>query len=162
MDSKQSTWFSSFFHKSAKPTFQWTDKLASLADQNMPLPGSGKNDSINQSADESQLPTHPSQTVDVSLRLEGPYFTGANPSRYKTVICFVAGTGVSGAIAIALAFLEQKRQQMTASEDPRDEPANTSIWERCVVFWSVKAEDYINLPYIKGRSNLHFHYSSLP
>lgn len=141
---------------------QWTDKLASLADQNTPSSGSGEDNNINQLADESQLPTHPSQTVNVSLRLEGPYFTGANPSRYKTVICFVAGTGVSGAIAIALSFLEQKRQQMAASEDPRDEPANTSTWERCVVFWSVKAEDYIDLPYIKGKFYFHFHNSSLP
>ena len=98
--------------------------------------------------------------MDVSLRLEGPYFTVADPSRYKTVICFVAGTGVSGAIAIVRAFLEQKRQQMAALQNgyewgANDRPETTSIWKRCVVIWSVRAENYIDLPYMKGTANFH-------
>jgi hypothetical protein len=156
-----------FFCKPAKPTLQWTDKLASVADKSTSLLASGENSGINQSSGapsieldgETPSTAYSSQDVDVSLRLEGPYFTAVNPSRYKTVICYVAGTGISGAIAIARAFLAQKRQQRTALEDgcgwgPNDRPT-TSICERCVVIWSVRAENYIDLPYIKGTASFH-------
>jgi hypothetical protein len=110
---KRRTWFR-LFQKSAVPTFQWTDKIAGLADKYKPLSRSGENGSDNQSIDTHYIEsanrglvrTYPSQGVDLSLRLEGPYFSEADPSQYRTVICFVAGTGVSGAIAISRAFLE--------------------------------------------------------
>lgn len=113
---------------------------------------------------ESQTSIYTSNAVDVSLRLEGPYFTVADPSRYKTVVCFVAGTGVSGAIAIARAFLEQKREKMAAFDNYReggakDGSAKPSLWERCVVFWTVREENYIDLPYLEGRNQ--FRESSL-
>ena len=152
-----------FFRNPAKPTFQRTDKLASIADGSKPLLGSRGNSGLNQPTatpsieltGEIEPSTCSSQNVDVSLRLEGPYFTLADPSRYKTVICIVAGTGVSGAIAIARAFLEQKRQQMAALEIGSEwasngRPATASIWERCVIIWSVRTEAYIDLPYIQG------------
>ncbi|KAJ5126061.1 hypothetical protein N7476_009617 [Penicillium atrosanguineum] len=147
-----STWFN-FFRNPTKPTIQWTDKLASIADKSKPLLGSGDNSEFNQLTgtpsfeltSEVESSTSYPQSVDVSLRLEGPYFTVADPSRYKTVICMVAGTGVSGAIAIARAFLEQKRQQMAVLEigsewSANSRPANTSICERCVI---ICGPDYV-------------------
>jgi hypothetical protein len=155
-------WFN-FFRNPVKPTFQWTDKLASIADGSKTLLRSRDNSSIDQPSGtpsielngEIESSTCSSQNVDVPLRLEGPYFTVADPSRYKTVICIVAGTGVSGAIAIARSFLEQKRQQMAALEiggvwEPNSKLANKSTWERCVIIWSVGTEAYINLPYMEG------------
>jgi hypothetical protein len=132
------------------------------------LSRSGENGNFNESieanfiepANKSLVCTHPSQGVELSLRLEGPYFSEADPSKYRTVICFVAGTGVSGAIAIASAFLERRKQQSTAITDFRELESNrgTNIspkWERCLVFWSVKAEDYFDLPFLKGRTTFH-------
>lgn len=166
---KRWTWFR-LFQKSAVPTFQWTDKIAGLADKYKPLSRSGENGSDNQSIDTHYIEsanrglvrTYPSQGVDLSLRLEGPYFSEADPSQYRTVICFVAGTGVSGAIAISRAFLERRRQQSTAVTDFRELGTNdgTKIapkWERCLIFWSVKAKDYTYLPFLKGKTNFHNH-----
>lgn len=160
------TWFK-FLSNSAKPTIQWTDKVASVVDKRKPLLGSRDDSGIFQSTrtpsgeltGEIQLSTRSSQEVDVSLRLEGPYFTLSDPSRYKTVVCLVAGTGVSGAIAIARAFIEQKRRRMTALEigselGASERPANTSIWERCVILWSVRSEAYIDLPYLHGKQSI--------
>ncbi|KAJ5383011.1 hypothetical protein N7517_000922 [Penicillium concentricum] len=98
---KRPTWFR-LFQKSAQPTLQWTDKLAGLADNYRPLSTSGDNFSTNQSIDtssiessnKSQVRTYPSPGVEISLRLEGPYFSEADPWRYRTAICFVAGTGI--------------------------------------------------------------------
>lgn len=66
-----------------KPTFQWTDKLASLADQRMPI-SEGVDDFVldqsnwapfsGQSTIATLDPNHPHQTVDIGLRLESPYF----------------------------------------------------------------------------------------
>lgn len=164
---RRNTWLS-FFQIATKPTLQWTDKLANLTDKGDPLSEPGGKNSINQPwsdsfvelADQNQLPTYPSQAVDVPLRLEGPYFSMADPSRYKTIICFVAGTGVSGAIAIARTFFEQKRQQTEAHMSGREwstqrGPAKESIWEKCVIIWSVRAENYIDLPFIEGRTITH-------
>jgi hypothetical protein len=162
---KRRTWLK-LFQKEAKPTFQWTDKVAGLADKYRPLSRPGENGSFNQSIDthfvelaNRSLVCTPSQGVELSLRLEGPYFSEADPSQYKTVICFVAGTGVSGAIAIARAFLE-RRQQSTAITNLCELETNAGAknapkWERCLIFWSVKAKDYTDLPFLKGRSNFH-------
>ncbi|KAJ5560135.1 hypothetical protein N7513_002534 [Penicillium frequentans] len=92
-----------FFYKSTKQTFQWTDKLAGLADRYQSLSRYGDNSSSNsqqistpliEPASKSLQRTYPSQGVGISLRLEGPYFSEADPSLYRTVICFVAGTGI--------------------------------------------------------------------
>ncbi|KAJ6002921.1 hypothetical protein N7451_005468 [Penicillium sp. IBT 35674x] len=101
-DHKRSTGLR-FFYKSAKETFQWTDKLAGLADNYQRLSRHGENSSSNgqqistpliEPTSESLGRTYPSQGADISLRLEGPYFSEADPSPYRTVICFVAGTGI--------------------------------------------------------------------
>ena len=129
---------------------QWTEKSGSLADFQHP-----KEESIDSSdpeksrASASYLDLTGSPAVDVRLRLEGSYFTAVGPSRYKMVVCFVAGTGVSGTIVIAGAFVEM-RQQVAAKlvkcrgEDRCVDPccssdqSSTSKWERCVIHGSVK------------------------
>ena len=98
--------------------------------------------------------------VDIALRLEGPYFTPINPSSYSTVICLVAGSGISGAIAIAGAFAEHNRlsspsgchqdeseQKRTATSTPESRARKT--WERCIIVWSVREDDYIALPFLQ-------------
>ncbi|MCJ1414468.1 hypothetical protein MMC32_000794 [Xylographa parallela] len=174
---KKHAWISvlNFFSVKPKPSFQWTDKLAGLADRAPSVSEDVEKIALDRSS--LTLPSGQSQTgnldqaqplsmVDIGLRLEGPYFTPADPSRYKTVICFVAGTGVSGAIAIAAAFIDMKRQQMatreedtlSSSKEVLSVPAlcssskysGSSTWQRCVVFWSVRADDYVELPFFDG------------
>lgn len=152
------------------PTAEWTDKLAGLADADVQgttlqhtstsRPSSMRSPSIAWfSAD------HAHQTAKIGVRVEGPYFTPADPSRYRTVICVVAGTGVSGAIAIAGAFAELQRQravnletsnncESSSSSVPRRTStliSSSKVWERCVVVWSVRAEDHIDLPFLKSK-----------
>jgi len=92
-----------------KSSKQWTNKLASLVDETHTT-ATTRSASQDKSRDrrlsdpELQSPHHLSALYHTSLRLEGPYFTPANPGYYNTVICLVAGTGISGAIAIAAAF----------------------------------------------------------
>lgn len=103
-------------------------------------------------------------SVGTTLRLEGPYFTPANPELYRTTVCLVAGTGLSGAVAIADAFRAQRslpRAEWKAS--PQAVPATTGAactmmaangpmyWSRCVVIWTVRESDYVDIPYITGK-----------
>ena len=99
--------------------------------------------------------------INVDLRLEGPYFSSAEPFRYGTVVCLVAGTGISGAIAIARAFIELRNSSEAVGATLVDRPAlfNTVddgeppklACKRCVVVWSVRAEDYVELPFFKSK-----------
>ncbi|KAL8715359.1 MAG: hypothetical protein Q9220_000692 [cf. Caloplaca sp. 1 TL-2023] len=80
---------------------------------------------------------------DLDLRLEGPYFSPADPSRYHTVICLVAGTGISGALAIAGAFIAlQKPHEPEAHRSPHVGP----VWRKCIIVWSIRDSDYVELP----------------
>lgn len=166
----------SLFKKKEGPALQWTDKLASLADKQIPASentADSRSVTLNESNWEPSRrrsstpilgPDHPHPIVDIPLRLEGPYFTPADPLRYRTVICFVAGTGVSGAIAIAGAFAEMKREKAANlpvyhEVGPGGGPSKPSdpsikIWERCVVVWSVRADDYVDLPFFKSNFTL--------
>lgn len=121
---------------------------------------------------EDAIPMH-SRAMPVALRLEGPYFTTADPSRFNTVICIVAGTGVSGALAIAGAFKELERQStlLTIHGETYHRPKCTvggsakkqlkavtgragsiisfgrdRVWTRCIVLWSVREDNFIDLP----------------
>ena len=151
-----------------RPSSQWTNKLAALVDE----------ESINMSPLSEQLENPYAQKdplasiQDLSLRLEGPYFTPVYPANYNTVICLVAGTGISGAISIAAAFRQQQRLQSgktdvtipvelprvsdMAEPDPSissssARPASADDgWKRCVVVWSVRRSDYIHLPFFHG------------
>lgn len=139
-----------------QPASQWTDRLASLTR------GPDKLKTTGQSGI-SLATSGSTASVPISLRLEGPYFTTADPASFHTVICLVAGTGVSGGLAIASAFKELERQEaaMTAiradggysstQANPHSGRATVNakrdrIWKRCIVFWSVREEDFIDLP----------------
>ncbi|KAL9125205.1 MAG: hypothetical protein Q9217_005553 [Psora testacea] len=127
--------------KERAKSVQWTAKLASLVDekspglQHAPLKG-GISDLM-----AGCPPTD--HGIGVSLRLEGPYFSPADPHRYDTVICMVAGTGISGALAIAAAFSHAIRREQDARIDER--PAVSRRWRRCIIVWSVKASSDIDL-----------------
>ncbi|KAI9796650.1 MAG: hypothetical protein M1833_006090 [Piccolia ochrophora] len=150
---------------------QWTNKLAGLVDQSehgmsyttasvtlgpLDLVTPGK-----QSSMVGSWPEYFRLTADVSLRLEGPYFTPADPAQYETVVCFVAGTGVSGAIAIAQAFTELERGEANALPGRKPESGDspntllspsTRTWQKCVINWSVRADDCLDVPAFKAHS----------
>jgi hypothetical protein len=158
------------------PPAQWTNKLASLAHQDEPeslrTTGKSSRDSVLNMipstaslstmsiSSTSALPTYEYPSAKVSFRLEGPYYTPAKPANYGTVICLVAGTGVSGAIAIANAFIERRNAtalngttdsstlQATGGEKT-SRKSDSGLWRRCLVVWTVKEEDYVELPFVK-------------
>ena len=122
---------------------EWTERLAGLVDRE-----------LNNTPSDSSVGTHHQfPCVDVSIRLEGPYFLPANPFRYDKVVCLVAGTGISGAIAIATAFTEFRRSPTNTPimERPPSLTSNLPIspWRRCIVVWSVKATDLVELPFLE-------------
>ena len=147
--------------QNSKTGSQWTDRLASLANEDSST--GPKPDALN---------AKPQEGEPISLRLEGPYFTPANPLKYDTVVCIVAGTGVSGALAIAAAFKEledandckgctsneiledggpSRGEDSTKSSfielrnDKRMKAGRRkeSRWKRCIVLWSCKEETFI-------------------
>ena len=151
-----------------RPKRQWTNKLAELIDEaTIDLSPPSEN------LEESDLQRRRlSAQYQITLRLEGPYFTAANPASYNTVICLVAGTGVTGAIAIAAAFRQQPmidalepETTMFGHEKIHGAPlernftissflapsGGAGIWKRCVVVWSVREDDYIDLPFWHGK-----------
>ena len=147
---------------------QWTNKLADLIEE-VTTELSPPSENIEESDLQRQRSSAQYQTT---LRLEGPYFTPANPASYDTVICLVAGTGVSGAIAIAAAFRQQSMMELLEPETTMfgDEkihgaplernftissylaPSGAArVWKRCVVVWSVREADFIDLPFWHGK-----------
>jgi hypothetical protein len=140
-----------------KKSTQWTNKLASLIDEEKSELEQDKRILTGQSST-SLSENMTRYEVGTTLRLEGPYFTPANPEAYKTVICFVAGTGLSGAIAIAAAFKAQRARPRKAIKSgtvvsgptcamESDTPMH---WERCVVIWSVRENDHVDMPFFDG------------
>ena len=123
---------------------QWTARLAALADEHRPdLPKNQRD--VDKDVEKSTTTFSPEVIgIDVALRLEGPYFSPADPSRYDTVICLVAGTGISGAIAIAAAF------NYAATNDNTDAPPRR--WRQCIIIWSVKESDDIELPFLEPKA----------
>lgn len=123
-----------------KRSKQWTNKLASLVDEESV---SAHPPSLKAADSENQHQRISPPTYSTTLRLEGPYFTPANPASYETVICLVAGTGISGAIAIAAAFnANQTKYKETTTSDEH-------AWKRCVVLWSVRELDFMDLPFFQ-------------
>lgn len=169
-----------FLSPKRRKTVQWTEKLASRADNVGPTKLASVK-SLEDDVEISRSPSmaglevdHPYPIIHVGLRIEGPYFTvgptystkwlvantmqPADPSRYDTVICLVAGTGISGGIAVAKAFLEMQRQraspqslQCISADAKCVARAADSKWKRCVVVWSVREEEAIQLPFLQGR-----------
>ena len=180
-DSDKDTMIQFLFRKSkASPSFasteksserrskrEWTNKLADLVDE-ATIDLSPPSEKIDGADLQRQRLSAQYQT---SLRLEGPYFTPANPASYDTVICLVAGTGVSGAIAIAAAFRQQPMMEglepevtMFGQEKihgvPLERnftissylaPSKGGIWKRCVIVWSVREAEFIDLPFWHGK-----------
>jgi hypothetical protein len=132
-----------------KKSTQWTNKLGALVDEEKIMPDQSTKALVNHG-------------VETALRLEGPYFTAATPELYKTVICFVAGTGVSGAIAIAAAFNAQRskpRSNLKAPLPPTEAGCTISndpnrYWDRCVVIWTVREKEHIDIPVIFSGKHL--------
>jgi len=123
---------------------QWTGRLAGLADQYTPHRQATLSQTSN--LESGHMPYN--RGVGVALRLEGPYFSPADTSRYDTVVCLVAGTGISGAIAIAAAF-NASAQNAKECGEMGDKGHMASRWRRCVIVWSVKETDDIELPFIQ-------------
>lgn len=152
---------------------QWTERLAEFASAD---PAECSVSLAGTHTASQSLPPVPGANIPISLRLEGPYFTIAEPSNYETVVCLVSGTGISGAMAIASAFKELERQPtVPTNHGPSEtEPvpgiqssieANGVIsragitlavnrkactWTRCIVIWSVRETDYIALPELQS------------
>ena len=123
---------------------QWTQRLAELADS---WPTNSQPSVPNLSRLESGHTTNRGG-VELALRLEGPYFSPADMFRYDTVICLVAGTGISGAVAIASAFNAFEVDQ-PSPEKHQTKPKADRLWRRCIVMWSVRETDDIELPFIQ-------------
>lgn len=123
-------------------SLQWTEKLARLVDRKMSDTPAGS---------EVAGCSHTFPCIGIAVHLEGPYFSPANPFRYNTVVCLVAGTGISGAVAIATAFTEFRRSSNTSEEKPFPIVSNMQSppWRRCIIVWSVKAADSIELPFLE-------------
>ncbi|KAL8698611.1 MAG: hypothetical protein Q9224_001775 [Gallowayella concinna] len=141
-ETPQRSWLSvlrSKFHRKPRKSVQWTEKVANSLDEgiNERSHGPGK-----LQGNERNLRT----SVDIALRLEGPYFSPADPSRYHTVVCLVAGTGISGALAIAGAFSALQTSRTTAQSRRSSFIPQESPWRRCVIVWSVRESDFVDLP----------------
>lgn len=120
-----------------KKATQWTNKLGSLVDEEVrSAQPDDKEGSVG--TDISEWPGVEARRADTELRLEGPYFTPANPEHFKTVVCFGAGTGLSGCLAIAAAF------------NARSTTRSSGVWQRCIVIWSVRERDFVDMPFFSG------------
>ncbi|KAL9595107.1 MAG: hypothetical protein Q9219_006650 [cf. Caloplaca sp. 3 TL-2023] len=137
----QITLFNLLSGRSKKPAAfgEWTDKLASSLDHALQ-----EQDQTGLGSQELGLPA----SVDLDLRLEGPYFSPADPSRYHTVVCLVAGTGISGAIAIACAYDALHGSHRSINPEHPRSPSSKAVWQRCIINWSVRETDYVALPYL--------------
>ncbi|KAG0648785.1 Ferric reduction oxidase chloroplastic [Hyphodiscus hymeniophilus] len=158
---------------------QWTERLAEVADAEDTTTARSHIEGPRQL--ELKTSTTISKAAPVSLRLEGPYFTPADPARYRTVVCLVAGTGISGALAISGAFKEMERQSAMGnpkfeSSPPRCAATSSAslplqsqsqngrtdsiasvgrdrVWTRCVIIWTVREDTHIDLPDLKTSPN---------
>lgn len=172
--------FARLWRKTKKPSRpQWTDTLAGFANELSEQ--RERTDAESATASVMAGPRVYPKGEAVKLRLEGPYYTTANPWAYDTVVCVVAGTGVSGAMAITGAFKALDQQSLRckhgdvckrrpnlrgevdtgAPTDRKQVVENDYIecgaqgrkWRRCIVVWSVRAEHYIDLPELTGNLN---------
>lgn len=136
---------------------QWTARLAALVDSHRPDVSTqqqqqqqgDRSPDVEKAAIATFLPQEIG--IDVAVRLEGPYFSPADPSRYDTVVCLVAGTGISGAIAIAAAF---NHAALNDTTEAAAAAVPTRKWRRCAIIWSVKESDDIDLsPFLDPKAD---------
>jgi hypothetical protein len=157
--------FKQYFPRAQQSKLQWTDKIANLVNVTTmekvvtplasPLNHSGCEAPHPGLADD--CPVAISSAANTAVRLEGPYFTSVNPAKYSCTICLVAGTGISGAIAIAGAFAERQRTRAEVTTDSSSSTATQTRarpggfgWQRCIIVWTVREEDHIDLPLLNG------------
>ncbi|MCJ1310719.1 hypothetical protein MMC25_004385 [Agyrium rufum] len=144
-----------------KKSSQWTSRLASLVDEEKAETVSSTGDDPAQwrtSLSVAESKRAAEYGVETPLRLEGPYFTPADPERFETVVCLVAGTGLSGAIAITAAYQAHRARSQSMTETPTATTATTcriatdsgGQWRRCVVVWTVREKDAITMPFIEA------------
>lgn len=140
---------------------QWTNKLADLVHQDdqpteTAVESRSKGNAVQSNSRAMTSLDDSPPKIDISLRLEGPYFSPAYPSSYSTVVCLVAGTGISGAIAVAGAFTEVQRLRAAAKDEDTccASGATTVLWQRCIIIWTVRSEDWIELPFWDTSSGL--------
>jgi hypothetical protein len=149
-----------------KKSTQWTNRLGSSVDEknistNLENPESGTRPRIHaRSTTLSDILNNDGR--ETILRLEGPYFTPCNPENYETVVCLVAGTGLSGAIAIAAAFKAEKARFRPKANANAAAPATSEAstksaerygrWDRCIVIWTVREKDYVEMPFFQGEA----------
>ena len=135
--------------KRRKQSTQWTARLAALVDEQQPELSKRQGDSnIDMERSPATFATG-AGCINVALRLEGPYFSPVDPYRYDTVVCLVAGTGVTGAISIAAAF------NYAATNDSNNSTPKVSPlrkWRRCIIIWSVKESEDIELPFLEPKA----------
>lgn len=89
---------------------QWTIKLANLVSDERREDSTPPRDAstiANESGSSYVSKEADLMSANTRIRLEGPYFTPSDPAQYSSVLCLVAGTGISGALAIAAAFAAQ-------------------------------------------------------
>ena len=135
--------------KKRKQSTQWTARLAALADEQQPELSKRQVDS-NIDMERSPAPFTPvAGGINVALRLEGPYFSPADPYRYDTVVCLVAGTGVTGAVSIAAAF---NYAAMNDINNSTRKVSPSRKWRRCIIIWSVKETEDIEMPFIEPKA----------
>ncbi|KAL8777166.1 MAG: hypothetical protein Q9213_007981 [Squamulea squamosa] len=142
------SWLSTVYSKlRRKPVKspQWTEKIASSLDHEIEQRSHSHLENKEQDLRIS---------VDLTLRLEGPYFSPADPSRYHTTVCLVAGTGISGAIAIAGAFHALQRSRSLAESRYAKTVSSGPAWRRCIIVWSVRESDYVDLPPLEMNSEV--------
>ncbi|EME45225.1 hypothetical protein DOTSEDRAFT_79293 [Dothistroma septosporum NZE10] len=131
---------------------QWTDKLARLIDDRADRVKSEMKEACSVSVTtEKEEDSTAYNTIGLDIRLEGPYFTAVNPELYSTVICLVAGTGLSGAIAIAADFHASRTAGMLSCgasglNKGISNAERGKHWQRCFVIWSVREDDYVDIP----------------
>ena len=149
-----------------KKSTQWTNRLASLADEEKTGIKLNRVDSSAPTKSHITALDHSTQLaqsgIETALRLEGPYFTPANPEAYKNVICLVAGTGLSGALAISASFRADRARPQRDSKGLSPAVGATCTmsdgssgrWQRCVVIWTVREKDFVEMPFFNGERNI--------
>ncbi|KAK4623711.1 hypothetical protein CLAFUW4_05501 [Fulvia fulva] len=133
---------------------QWTDKLARLIDDqnDEPLSNEKAKEACSMSVIGEKDPDRViKRDIDLDTRLEGPYFTAVSPEQYNTVVCLVAGTGLSGAIAIAADFRASRTPGVLSCGARKSQNAISNVesgkrWQRCFVIWSMREDDYVGIP----------------
>jgi len=128
-----------------KQSREWTTKLACLMDSTQESDKMdlevGNTLSV-EPTDERKLSGNTLgnlQSRTIALRMQGPYTIPHSPfNEYRTVVCMIGGTGISGALSLANTFLALK-----ASGKP-------CVTERLSIVWSIRETEDAELVDVSG------------